>query len=111
MLNITGQPETTIITFQKGPVASELIEHKIGTSFNLYYPPILVILGTIGNTFSFFIYRQKKYKQRSSSYFIWCLALFDSLMLFVGLLQYWALFNFAPKVLTEAHCKGKELFS
>ena len=89
--------------------SKELIEHKIGTNLNIFYPPILVLFGSFGNALSFLIYRQKKYRDRSSAFFISFLALMDTLMLFVGLLQYWAIFNFLPKVLTDAHCKGELL--
>eukprot|EP00111_Clytia_hemisphaerica_P020279 TCONS_00059765-protein len=86
--------------------ASQLSEFKVGAQINLYYPPCLVFFGTIGNILSFLVYKDKKHRNRSSTYLILALSILDSLMLLVGLLQYWILFNFEPRVLTEAHCKG-----
>jgi len=84
--------------------ASDFLEFKIGFGINLYYPPCLVLLGFIGNLMSFVIYNQ--FRKRSSTIFILALAVTDTLMLLLGLLQYWVLFNFLPTVLTDAHCKG-----
>ena len=86
--------------------ASQLLEFKIGAQINLYYSPCLVFFGTIGNMLSFLVYKDKKHRNRSSTYLILALSILDTLMLLVGLLQYWILFNFEPRVLTEAHCKG-----
>lgn len=81
-------------------------EDHIGKAINLYYPPILIIVGTIGNILSFIVYVKPKYRGRTSPTYIAVMSVLDTIMLFLGLLQYWILFNFAPKSLTDAHCKG-----
>ena len=81
-------------------------EDQIGRAINLYYPPIIIFFGTIGNVLSILIYTQAKHRKLSAPSFIVAMAIIDNLMLYVGLLQYWVLFNFAAAKLTEAHCKG-----
>ena len=85
---------------------SNYLEYQIGQAINLYYPPCLVLFGSIGNMFSFIVHKQQQFRKRSSTVFLSLLAVTDTLMLLLGLLQYWILFNFFPTVLTKAHCKG-----
>lgn len=81
-------------------------EEQIGNAINLYYPPFLIFFGTIGNMLTFIVYIKPKYRGRTSPTYIVMLSVLDTIMLYLGLLQYWILFNFAPTVLTDAHCKG-----
>lgn len=60
--------------------------HKI---ILLYVPPILIILGTFGNIFSFLILRRKAMLKFSTYFYLMVLALADTLVLYVGLLRLW----------------------
>lgn len=81
-------------------------KERIGLAINLYYPPILIVFGSIGNALTFIVYIKPKFRGRISAMYIASLAVLDTVMLYIGLLQYWILFNFASNVLTHAHCKG-----
>lgn len=86
--------------------AGSSISFTIGKQINLYYPPILIIVGTIGNVLSFAVYAMKKYKGKPIAMYIKVLSVLDTIMLIVGMLQYWLLFNFFPASLSESHCHG-----
>lgn len=60
--------------------------HKI---ILLYVPPILIILGTFGNIFSFLILKRKAMLKFSTYFYLMVLALADTLVLYVGLLRLW----------------------
>ena len=98
--NNTGSPDSV----QQTP--ADYIEFHIGRYFNLIYPPILIVIGTIGNILSFLVCIQRKNRNSSPSIYIATLSVLDTIMLLVGLLQYWLLFNFFTKALTEEHCNG-----
>ena len=76
---VTG-PETMLMQY------SEYRVHKV---ISLYVPPILLIMGTFGNIFSFLILRNKTMTRQSTNSFLSTLALADSVVLFVGLLRRW----------------------
>ena len=60
--------------------------HKI---ILLYVPPILVLVGTFGNIFSFLILKRKAMLKFSTYFYLMVLALADTLVLYVGLLRLW----------------------
>ncbi|GFO43331.1 FMRFamide receptor-like [Plakobranchus ocellatus] len=64
----------------------EFRAHKI---LMLWIPPVLLFLGTMGNTCSFAVLRQKTMRQQSIYIYLCALAVFDSLVLYVGLLRLW----------------------
>ena len=72
--------------------------------FNLYYPPIIAILGIIGNILSFVVYRQKPIRKQSFSLLMRALALADDGMLIV-LLIYWFHTNFLLHHITVTDSK------
>ena len=86
--------------------ASDVRTIQLEEQINLYYPPLLIVVGTIGNIISFLIYIQKKYRHKSHGIYILTLSIVDTTMLWIGLFQYWLLFNFFPKALTVEHCHG-----
>lgn len=55
----------------------------------LYVPPILIVMGTFGNVFSFFILKRKAMLKFSTYFYLMVLALADTLVLYVGLLRLW----------------------
>lgn len=52
-------------------------------------PPILILLGTFGNIFSFIILKRKAMLKFSTYFYLMILALADTLVLYVGLLRLW----------------------
>ncbi|XP_053402953.1 probable G-protein coupled receptor 139 [Mercenaria mercenaria] len=70
-------------------VLMELVEYRVHKVISLYIPPILLIMGTFGNMFSFLILRNKTMTRQSTNSFLSALALADSVVLFVGLLKNW----------------------
>ena len=55
----------------------------------LYVPPVLIILGTFGNIFSFLILRSRAMLKFSTYFYLMVMALADTLVLYVGLLRLW----------------------
>ncbi|OWF42040.1 probable G-protein coupled receptor B0563.6 [Mizuhopecten yessoensis] len=62
--------------------------YRVNKTLLLYIPPILLLIGTVGNLFSFFVLRQSM--TRVSTYFyLAVLSLTDLLVLYIGLLRRW----------------------
>ena len=64
-------------------------EYKLNKQLLLYVPPILVILGTFGNIFSFIILKRKAMLKFSTYFYLMVLAIADTLVLYIGLLRLW----------------------
>lgn len=60
--------------------------HKI---LLLYIPPVLIILGTFGNVFSFLILKNRAMLKFSTYFYLMVMAVADTLVLYVGLLRLW----------------------
>ena len=60
--------------------------HKI---ILLYVPPVLILMGTFGNIFSFLILKRKAMLKFSTYFYLMVLALADTLVLYIGLLRLW----------------------
>lgn len=54
-----------------------------------YLPPIIIVLGTFGNIFSFFILKRKAMLKFSTYFYLMVLAVADTLVLYIGLLPLW----------------------
>lgn len=59
----------------------EIIEH-ITYTINFYYTPILIVLGTIGNLMSVYVFYNTKLRMQSTSQYLSALAISDTLFLF-----------------------------
>ncbi|CAL1539999.1 unnamed protein product, partial [Lymnaea stagnalis] len=77
--------ESIMMRRQHNPV----IEHHVGQLLYLYVSPILLILGTLGNLFSFIILRRKQMLKVSSYLYLATLAVVDTCVLYCGLLRLW----------------------
>ncbi|KAL8574169.1 hypothetical protein ACOMHN_024613 [Nucella lapillus] len=64
-------------------------EYQALKSLMLYVPPVLIVLGTLGNVFSFIILRRRAMLKVSSYHYLASLAVADSLVLYIGLLRLW----------------------
>ena len=64
-------------------------EFRIHKFMLLYVPPVLLVLGTLGNVFSFIILTRKQMRSVSSYIYLAVLSITDTLVLYVGLLRLW----------------------
>ncbi|KAK7497659.1 hypothetical protein BaRGS_00011054, partial [Batillaria attramentaria] len=67
----------------------DIPEYRLQKHLLLYVPPILIVLGTFGNLFSFVVLRRRAMAKVSSYLYLASLAIADSLVLYVGLLRLW----------------------
>ncbi|XP_069114762.1 probable G-protein coupled receptor 139 [Argopecten irradians] len=79
LLNFFGEPVVPIEDFTSFRV------HKV---LLLYVPPIMVLVGTIGNILSFTVFRTNTGKVSTYTY-LSALAIMDLLVLYIGLLRLW----------------------
>lgn len=75
------------ISFEKE--LSTYTEFRLHKALLLYFPPVLLVLGIIGNVLSFFILRHKTMTRQSTTLFLAVLSIADSLVLFIGLFRKW----------------------
>ena len=68
----------------------------------MYYPPIIIVLGTIGNVLSFIVYGRKGQRKKPLSVYMRAVAIADTIMLYV-LFGYWLNDNFLGQR-NEAKC-------
>ncbi|KAH3836759.1 FMRFamide receptor-like [Dreissena polymorpha] len=70
-------------------------------------PPILILLGTIGNSLSILVLTRRSIRVSSTALFLTVLACSDLLVLYSGLLRQWLIYLFDTDVrnLSEAGCK------
>ena len=64
-------------------------EYKLHKLLLLYVPPILLIVGTIGNLFSFVVLMMPPMRRVSTYLYVAALSVTDTLVLLVGLLRLW----------------------
>lgn len=87
--------------FTDSYTVDEIIE-QIAGSINFYYTPILIVLGTIGNLISVYVFYNTKLRVQSTSQYLSALAISDTLFLF-QLLPAWL---HALKVTDVFHQQG-----
>ena len=67
----------------------EYPEQQLRQSLLLYVPPVLIVMGTVGNLMSFVVLRCRAMVKVSSYHYLASLAVADSLVLYIGLLRLW----------------------
>ena len=55
----------------------------------LYGPPVIIVVGTFGNTLSFIVMCRRKIRESTTSLYLRVLAIVDTLVLYTGLFQLW----------------------
>ncbi|KAK0046389.1 FMRFamide receptor, partial [Biomphalaria pfeifferi] len=75
--------------FTTKPSTTEPGNPIFGALLYLYVSPVLLILGTLGNLFSFIILRRKQMLKVSSYLYLATLAIVDTVVLYCGLLRHW----------------------
>ena len=63
--------------------------YRLHKKLSLYAPPVLLILGTLGNAFSVVVLTRKSMRRRSTYFYLTVLAVTDTVVLYVGLLRLW----------------------
>ncbi len=63
--------------------------YRLHKKLLLYAPPVLLILGTLGNVFSVVVLTRKSMRRRSTYFYLIVLAVTDTVVLYVGLLRLW----------------------
>ena len=74
---------------QQKSLESQLMEYQMRQSLLLYVPPVLIVMGTVGNLMSFVVLRCRAMVKVSSYHYLASLALADTVVLFIGLLRLW----------------------
>lgn len=67
----------------------QYVEYRILKYLLLYIPPILLILGTVGNILSFIILMRRSMRKFSTYIYLAILSITDTLVLYIGLLRLW----------------------
>lgn len=68
---------------------SEYLSFRIHKNMLLYLPPLILLLGTLGNVLSFVILRHRAMNLVSTYFYLAILAIADILVLYIGLLRLW----------------------
>ncbi|CAH1797431.1 unnamed protein product [Owenia fusiformis] len=68
------------------------IEATIAEGLWVYCAPLIIILGTIGNTLALIILTRKNMRKSTSSVYLSVLAVVDTMALYTGLLRYWIIY-------------------
>lgn len=92
ILNVNKTSNSTINIHRNSSETDSLheltIAEKFGNFLTLYYTPVLVCFGSIGNILSVFVFFKTKLRKLSSSYYLAALGISDTCFLF-GLLVPW----------------------
>ena len=82
-------------------------EYQAGVLIWKVVPPILILLGTIGNILSIVVLTRKSIKTSTTALYLTFLAASDLCVLYTGLLRHWIryVFNYDLRQLSEVVCK------
>ncbi|XP_041363545.1 C-C chemokine receptor type 1-like [Gigantopelta aegis] len=70
----------------------ELAEYKVAVALMNYMSPCLMLLGLVGNTIVFVVLAKSSMRETTTSLYLRFLAVFDSLVLYVGLMRHWIIY-------------------
>ncbi|XP_060558493.1 G-protein coupled receptor daf-37-like [Ruditapes philippinarum] len=73
---------------------NEFLEYRLSKYLWKSFPPILLVLGTFGNTLAILVLMQRKNRRSTSALFLIALASADILVLWLGLLRQWIKYTF-----------------
>ena len=85
----------------------QLSIYKAGILIWKVVPPVLLLLGTIGNSLSILVLTRRSIRASTTALFLTVLAFSDLLGLYSGLLRQWVIYLFKTDVrhVSEAGCK------
>ncbi|XP_075991303.1 neuromedin-U receptor 1-like [Anticarsia gemmatalis] len=97
--NLTSQEPDSDSEFAANVTLGEVLTEQVVLLLHLYYTPLLVLLGSLGNLLSVFIFYTSKLRLQSTSLYLSALALSDTLFLtqllppWFKVIQFTSLFN------------------
>jgi hypothetical protein len=111
--NFEGFNRTAVST-RLSPTLDELEQLRYIQSFynayNLYVPPVLMVLGTVGNLVSLFVLNQPNYRRTSTGFYMMSLALADWHYVSNGLIHHYLRRNFGSVVVSTLFCRSLLFF-
>lgn len=95
------------VTPPKGPSMQDNPTYLLAMALLLWLLPVVIIVGTIGNIFSFILMLQREMRQTSTYFYLAILAVADTVVLFVSAFKTWirAWSNFELLHISDASCK------
>ncbi|XP_067650872.1 probable G-protein coupled receptor 139 [Haliotis asinina] len=91
LMGVTSEEDLNYLVYgiEEDQLAGQYPEYHVHKILLIYIPPILLILGTFGNVFSFLIMRHKAMTRLSTYIFLAALSVADSMVLLIGLMRQW----------------------
>ncbi|XP_066921342.1 neuromedin-U receptor 2-like isoform X2 [Clytia hemisphaerica] len=89
---------------RNGSSYTQYPEFRLAAVIILYFPPVIVLVGCVGNLLGFLIYIKRKYRNKVAPVYILSLSVIDTINLTIGFLHYWIMFNFYPDRIKPLHC-------
>ncbi|ETN62025.1 GPCR class a orphan receptor 17 [Anopheles darlingi] len=99
-----GRKTMTATTDGMNITETEVVMELVGNFLNFYYTPLLVVVGSVGNILSVFVFFNTKLKKLSSSYYLAALGISDTCYL-VGLFVTWLNFFQVHIYTREPYCQ------
>ncbi|XP_067667594.1 FMRFamide receptor-like [Haliotis asinina] len=86
---------------------TQYLEYKAGRWVWSFCPPVLLILGTIGNVLSIIVLNRKSMRDSTVSIYLTALSVMDILVLYTGLLRQWlrVVIQLDIRFISEMSCK------
>ncbi|XP_060576933.1 C-C chemokine receptor type 1-like [Ruditapes philippinarum] len=90
-----------------GNFTEYLLEEKVGILIWKIFPPVMIVLGTVGNSLSIIVLTRKSIRSSTTAVYLTVLAFSDLIVLYAGLLRQWIIYLFDVDIrkLTEFGCK------
>ncbi|CAH1792375.1 unnamed protein product [Owenia fusiformis] len=107
MDNITGhRPDNDSVTAHTSAVRAIFAsdEYKTADAIYVYFTPIIIVAGLIGNTLSFLVMTRPRNRRNSTSVYMSGLAVIDNLQI-LALASHWIVKCLMPDTLTDSFCK------
>ena len=70
-------------------VLEDYYASRVSRALWIFGPPVLLVMGTIGNILSVIVLQKQSLKEMSVSFYLSALAIADTLALYIGLLNFW----------------------
>ncbi len=77
--------------------------YKVAMSFNMYYPPVLIVVGLLGNSLSLLVMLQRNNRKFSCCVYLAGLAVGDNLFM-LHALHLWVMTALFPQHFSNEHC-------
>ena len=83
---------------------------RVHNALLLYYPPVLIAFGTVGNVLTLFVMLQRQNRRMSTCLYMAALALIGTLILWGMYFSLWLIRNFLPNASSPYLCKSMTFF-